>query len=132
MKKWLLLGLLVPSLALAVPATLTIDFTAPAVRQDGTPLTTAEIAEFVFYDSCSSTPVELVSVPSGSTVSTSVDWAAGSSHSICFVTIDTDNQAGSLSASYDFTFDVTSYPGTGTIDSITVTCSGTVCRVSVQ
>ena len=132
MRKFVLMALLlVPALALAVPATLTIEFLVPAVRTDGDPLDISEISEYIFYDNCNSGATELLRTGNNGVSVSQVDWADNSAHSICFSSVDTFGQEGPLSVSYDFTFDSINAPGAGSISDIAVSCAGQVCRVIV-
>ena len=140
MKKFLIcttlfLLLVAPAFVAAAPADLIIEFDKPALREDGAILNDAEIKEYVFYDQCNSTKVELIRLNNSGnldTASTTVDWADNSNHSICFEAIDTFDSVGLTSASYDFTFDLIGRPGAGQIRSITVTCTAQRCRVFIN
>jgi len=128
----MLSGLGLSQSAMAVPATLSIEFSIPAVREDGDLLDPTEITEFVFYSDCSGVATELFRTTAGGSASTSVDWLDGSAQSLCFSTVDSFGQNGPLSVSYDFIFDAIAAPGAGVITNVSVTCSTTVCRVTVQ
>ena len=136
MKKLLaLLTLSVAGTVFAVPTDILIDFDAPTIREDGDPITDADIAEYKFYDNCVGAPAEFLTVPNTGGVAeatTTVDWADGTQHSICFTAVETDGTEGLFSDAYNFTFDLIGRPGAGSIRSITVTCVSQRCRVTLN